>query len=155
MSDTNGISIGDAAKASGLAVKTIRYYEQLGLIPKAPRHDSNARTGGNRYYTEAEIGRLRFIYHARALNLGLDDIRALLAVAEERGCPGEQPEYRRILMRHMGDIDERMDQLQRLRTDIEMLLSRPRSAKSGTFSWTTCDCCVPGGEGRKAPQRQV
>lgn len=51
-------SIGDAAKASGLTVKTIRYYEAIGLIPKAARHNSGAHTGGNRVYSEADVGRL-------------------------------------------------------------------------------------------------
>jgi len=113
MAHSHGISIGQAAKATGLSVKTIRYYEELSLIPKAQRHDSGSRTGGNRLFTEAEIGRLRFIHHARMLDLGLEDIRALVAIDEEGECPGEQSEYRSILTRHLDAIDERMTHLHR------------------------------------------
>ena len=63
--DVHVFSIGEAAEASGLTVKTIRYYEEAGLIPKAARHDASARTGGNRLYGQADIGRLRFIHHER------------------------------------------------------------------------------------------
>jgi len=47
------ISIGDAAKASGLTVKTIRYYEEIGLIPKAGRTTGGVHTRGHRVYNEA------------------------------------------------------------------------------------------------------
>lgn len=80
-------SIAEAAEAAGLSVKTIRYDEDIGPIRKARRHDGNARTGGNRLYAGAEIGRLRFINHARMLDLGLGDVGALHAIADEQGVP--------------------------------------------------------------------
>ena len=82
----NGYSIGAAARAAGLSAKTIRYYEEIGLIPKAPRRAAGAHTGGDRAYSEADIGRLRFIRHARQVDLGLEDIRELLKIADA-GCP--------------------------------------------------------------------
>ena len=56
----DGFTIGKAAHASGLTAKTIRYYEQIGLIPKARRHNSSGapHTGGDRIYSETDIGRL-------------------------------------------------------------------------------------------------
>jgi MerR family copper efflux transcriptional regulator len=79
------LSIKDAAAASGLSAKTIRYYEDIGLIPKAQRSNPDARTGGDRVYDAADVGRLRFICHARMLDLGLDAVRDLLKLAEH-GC---------------------------------------------------------------------
>ncbi|MFB3151396.1 MAG: MerR family transcriptional regulator [Alphaproteobacteria bacterium] len=135
--------IGDAAKASGLTVKTIHYYEQIGLIPRAQRRNSGAHTGGNRMYSEADVGRLRFIYHARLLGLGLPDIRELLALADGKGCPGGQPEYEQVLGRHLDDIDDRIRHLLGLRATIEVLLSPQRRPKGEACSWNTCECMGP------------
>ncbi len=137
------LSIGGAAKATGLSVKTVRYYEEIGLIRKAPRHDSTARTGGNRVYSEADIGRLRFIHHARMLDLRLDDIRELLGIVDRRGCPGEQPDYQRILVRHMEEIDSRITHLLGLRGKIGDLIARDRPRSGEACSWNTCDCMQP------------
>lgn len=133
------ISIGDAAKASGLTVKTIRYYEEIGLIPKAGRTNGGARTGGHRVYNEAEVGRLSFIRHARLFGLRLSDVRELLALADGKGCPSRQPEYQKILRRHLHEIDERVRHLRGLRTAINDLVSPPRQRK-GQCSWSTCGC---------------
>ncbi len=127
------ISIGDAAKAAGLTVKTIRYYEEISLIPKAGRTNGGAHTGGNRVYTEADVGRLRFIHHARLFGLALADIRELLALADSKGCPGKQPEYREILGRQLREIDERVRHLLGLRTAIEALMAPARRSKDHPF----------------------
>lgn len=100
-------SIGEAAAASGLPVKTIRYYEEIGLIPRAMRTNGSVHAGGHRVYSHADVGRLRFIHHARLFGLSLADIRELVALAEGKGCPSQQPEYRRILKGHLDEIDER------------------------------------------------
>lgn len=134
------ISIGDAAKAAGLTVKTIRYYEEIGLIPKAGRTNGGAHTGGNRVYTEADVGRLRFIHHARLFGLALADIRELLALADSKGCPGKQPVYRKIFGRHLREIDERVRHLLGLRTAINDLVSPARQRKGRKCSWSTCEC---------------
>ncbi len=82
------LTISQAAKACGLTPKTIRYYEQIGLIPRAARHNDVARTGSNRFYRDEDLRRLRFIRSSRLLGLGLNDVSALLAVSEGKGCPG-------------------------------------------------------------------
>jgi DNA-binding transcriptional MerR regulator len=133
-------SIGEAAKSSGLTVKTIRYYEEIGLIPKAGRTNGGPHTGGHRVYTEAEVGRLSFIRHARLFGLRLFDIRELLALADGKGCPSEQPEYREILRRHLHEIDERIRHHLGLRAAIENLVSPARQPKGQKCSWSTCGC---------------
>lgn len=143
--NTRSFSIGEAAGASGLAVKTIRYYEEIGLIPKAGRTDGGAHTGGHRVYTEAEVGRLRFIRHARLFGLALADVRELLAVADGKGCPSRQPEYRAILQRHLRAIDERINHLLGLRTAIKALMSPARQKSGDKCSWETCGCMQKGG----------
>lgn len=71
------IPIGVLARRTGAKVQTIRYYEQLGLMPEP------ARTfGGQRRYEAPAIKRLAFIRHARALGFSLDQIRTLLGLAD-------------------------------------------------------------------------
>ena len=141
--DARGYRIGKTAEASGVTVKAIHYYEQIGLIPKARRRNSGAHTGGNRIYSESDVGRLRFIRHARLLGLNLAEIRDLLAVADGKGCPSTQPEYQEILRRHLHEIDERVCHLLGLRGAIEALLMSDRRADGETCSWNTCECMGP------------
>ena len=141
--DARSYKIGDVANASGLSVKTIRYYEQIELIPKAPRRNSGARTGGNRVYGETDLGRLRFIGHARLLGLGLAEIRQLLDVADGKGCPSAQPKYQKILRRHLAETDDRINHLLGLRAALERLLSPGRKTTQQACSMQTCTCMEP------------
>lgn len=74
--------IGTVARLTRVKVPTIRYYEEIGLLPNPPRTDSNGRT-----YDAGDVRRLRFVRHARELDFDVDAIRQLLALA---GLP-EQP----------------------------------------------------------------
>jgi DNA-binding transcriptional MerR regulator len=71
------IPIGVLAARTGAKVQTIRYYEQLGLMPEPPR-----TYGGQRRYEQDSVKRLTFIRHARALGFSLDQIRALLELSD-------------------------------------------------------------------------
>ena len=72
--------IGDLARQARVNPKTIRYYEQIGLLPP-PKREAN----GYRVYDESDVVRLQFIRHARALDLPLDDIEEILAFRERVG----------------------------------------------------------------------
>ena len=132
-------SIGTAAEASGLTAKTIRYYEQIGLIPPARRGNEAARTGGNRVYTESDLDRLRFIRNARLLDLGLDDVRDLLAAADG-GCPGEQPLYHAKLAEHLQTIEDRIEHLLALRSTVEHLMRRGPDGNRKACKRVGCSC---------------
>ena len=73
------MNIGEAAKASGVSAKMIRYYEQTGLIPEAGRTASGYRT-----YTTAEVQMLRFVRRARDLGFTVERIAELLALWRDR-----------------------------------------------------------------------
>lgn len=70
---STGIAIGGVSDASGVKVSTIRYYEQIGLLPTPPRTE-----GGRRSYGTTDIERLSFIRHSRELGFEIDQIRTLL-----------------------------------------------------------------------------
>lgn len=134
-------SISQAAHASGVTVKAIRYYEEIGLIPHTARRTNGGQGTAHRVFAVADIGRLRFIHQARALGLGLHEIRELVAIAEKRGCPGSRPEYRDILNRHLESINDHINRLLQLRSALAGLIDADhrRSAQS-KCRWETCAC---------------
>ncbi len=71
-------AIGELSRQAAVKVPTIRFYEERGLLPRAARTEGNRRT-----YDPADVRRLRFIRHARELGFEIEDIRALLDLAEQ------------------------------------------------------------------------
>ncbi|GAB5429810.1 MAG: helix-turn-helix domain-containing protein [Devosia indica] len=70
---SHGIAIGKVSQATGVKIPTIRYYEQIGLLPAPPRTEGNRRT-----YDRKDAERLTFIRHSRELGFEIDQIRTLL-----------------------------------------------------------------------------
>lgn len=113
-------SIGDLARAASTKVETIRYYEKIGLMPKA------ARTAGNhRAYTAAHRDRLSFIRHARELGFPLDDIRALLDLSDRPDAPCADADE--IASRHLTGVRSRIARLQALETELTRMVKECRS----------------------------
>ncbi|HVP29951.1 MAG TPA: MerR family transcriptional regulator [Myxococcota bacterium] len=107
-------SIREVCAATGLTARTIRYYEELGLLPGVRR-----RAGGRRVYGEDELERLRFIQRLKALGLPLTAIRELNAVHAIAGSTRAM--LRRLdelLGRRLGEVDARIAELARLREEI-------------------------------------
>lgn len=100
--------IGELAERSGVVARTVRFYEDVGLLAPPDRTDS-----GYREYNEATVERLIFIKSAKSLGLTLDEIGSVLRSTET----GEQPCQRvqGIVAEKMRSIDDQIDQLQRLR----------------------------------------
>jgi DNA-binding transcriptional MerR regulator len=98
----HSVAIGLASKHSGVKVPTIRYYEQIGLLPKPVRTKSNRRR-----YDPADLRRLIFIRHARDMGFEIDSIRALLSIQDnpDQSCQAvdEIARARRI------DVERRID----------------------------------------------
>jgi len=104
-------AIGQAAKRAGLKIPTIRFYEQEGLIGAPERTQS-----GRRLYSDADVRRLSFIRHARALGFELDDIRSLLDLSDhpDRSCADAD----RIARQHLAGVEVRIQQLKALRKEL-------------------------------------
>lgn len=109
------MKIGEAAAASGCHIETIRYYERIGLL-KAPKRTS----GGYRSYTVDDVEKLRFVSRGRDLGFSLDDIRSLLTLAAEPG--GECADVDRIARAHLRDIENRVDQLNRMAEELKKVI---------------------------------
>lgn len=110
-------SIGDLATRSGTKVETIRYYEKLGLMPKA------SRTAGNhRAYTRAHADRLAFIRHSRELGFPLGSVRALLTLADDRERPCAEVDA--IARKHLTAVRDRIGLLRTREAELSRMLDR-------------------------------
>ncbi len=105
------VSIGEAARASGVKVPTIRYYEQIGLLPAPQRSEGNRRL-----FTAPELRRLRFIRHARELGFEIEAIRAFLALQDQPGqsCAAAD----QLARQHLDQIERRIARLSALRQEL-------------------------------------
>ena len=103
----HGFGIGRLSRETGCNIETIRYYEKAGLLPAPPR-----TPGGHRLYADEHMRRLGFIRRSRELGFSLDDIRALLGLAD-----GENPncgKVREITLHHLQGVREKISDLGRL-----------------------------------------
>lgn len=106
-----GLLIGGLASRTGLSAPTIRYYESIGLLPKASRSAT-----GYRRYTEATVAELRFIKKAQALGFTLEEIGEILKLSRAGGTPCAH--VLDLARRHLSAVDERMQQLARFRAHL-------------------------------------
>ena len=102
------MNIGQAAEASGLPPKTIRYYESVGLIPTARRTGS-----GYRLYGKIDIQRMRFIRRARDLGFSVEAVEQLLALWQDRNRPSS--EVKSLALRHLEALDRKIEELEAMR----------------------------------------
>ncbi|TBW35353.1 MerR family transcriptional regulator [Siculibacillus lacustris] len=112
----SGVPIGEAARVSGVKVPTIRYYEEVGLLPEPPR-----TAGNRRFYDEARLRRLTFIRHARELGFEVGAIRTLLDLQDNPGqscSPADSIARQRLL-----DVVARIDRLKALQTELERMIA--------------------------------
>ena len=108
------LSIGDLAKTTGTKVVTIRYYEQIGLLPAASRTEGNYRA-----YSPEHLRMLRFIRRCRDLGFTLDQVRELLRLSSQQNQ--DCSEVDRITAQHLSDIEHKIADLTRLAGELRRL----------------------------------
>ncbi|CAM5286290.1 Mercuric resistance operon regulatory protein OS=Afipia felis OX=1035 GN=merR1 PE=4 SV=1 [Afipia felis] len=109
------LSIGRVAEIVRMNVPTIRYYEEIGLMPAVLRTENNRRI-----YKQADVRRLNFIRHARELGFDLDSIRQLLTLT---GLPDEPcEEADQIARAHLTDVEHKMARLAALRKELRAMI---------------------------------
>ena len=99
------MNIGEAAKASGVSAKMIRYYESIGLIRPAARSEA-----GYRLYGDEDVHALRFVRRARSLGFPLDEVAALLGLWHDKRRASS--EVKAVATRHVRDLEARIDEMQ-------------------------------------------
>lgn len=105
------ITIGKLAEATGTKVETIRYYEQIGIL------EEPARTSGNyRAYSPDHLARLSFIRRARDLGFTLDEVRALIGLADRKGQSCRDVDT--IARAHLADVDRKIADLKALKRQL-------------------------------------
>ena len=108
------LSIGEAAKATGLPTKTVRYYADIGLV------DPNGRSGnGYRLYGDSELSKLAFVRRARAFGFPVDTCRELLSLYEDSNRSSAN--VKSIALKRLGEIEEKLADLQKLRDELSHL----------------------------------
>ncbi|MDP2725917.1 MAG: MerR family DNA-binding transcriptional regulator, partial [Dehalococcoidia bacterium] len=105
--------IGELASVVGLNPATIRYYEEIGLIPQPVRSES-----GYRLYSEGEARRLRFIQQAKMLSLSLDEIRDMVHSAIDGRCGILQEELLTLLRKKLEDTRRRISELEQFEKEL-------------------------------------
>lgn len=108
------MKIQDVSQLTGVSAKTIRYYEEIGLLPPPARGDNNYRQ-----YDERDVERLRLVAGARRLDLSLEEIREILALRDRREAPCRVLLDR--LARKADEIAERIRELKRLERELRDL----------------------------------
>jgi DNA-binding transcriptional MerR regulator len=110
-------TIGTLAKRTGTKVQTIRYYEEIGMMPAPERTE-----GGQRRYDSIASDRLAFIRHARDLGFGLDAIRELLDLSDRPDRPCADVDA--IARRHLDAVEHRIARLETLRLELRRMLAQ-------------------------------
>ncbi|MBI2257197.1 MAG: Cu(I)-responsive transcriptional regulator [Proteobacteria bacterium] len=108
------MSIGAAAKASGVSAKMIRHYESIGLLPTAQRSNGNYRL-----YGEQDVHNLRFIHRARSLGFPLETIRELLALWRNRQRASGQ--VKKLALTHVESLEAKIREMQEMAAALKHL----------------------------------
>lgn len=121
-------SIGDLGRQTGTKVQTIRYYEQIGVMPEPGR-----TAGGQRRYGQAHLDRLAFIRHSRELGFSLEQIRSLLDLSDRPDRPCAEAD--RIAQANLRAVRRRLQSLRALEAELERMVAECDGGR-------VCDCRV-------------
>lgn len=117
-------TIGALAKAAGVTTPTVRYYEEIGLLPKAER-----TSAGQRSYGQDDVSRLTLIRQCRDFGFSIEQVRVLLdlSISAERDCS----EARDIAKAHLTEVQEKLAELRTLEKQLKAFVERCQVACAG------------------------
>ena len=110
------LTIGQLAELAGVPRKTIRYYEEVGVLPPPERSDARYRL-----YSDIDVRRVELVRRARALDMGLAEVRELVEWASTGSCNDFQERFREVLRRKLEEVDHRIADLEHLKQDLQRL----------------------------------
>jgi MerR family transcriptional regulator, copper efflux regulator len=107
------MNIGEASRASGLPTKTIRYYEEIGLVEPA------RAANGYRDYNSEDVHRLAFLHRARALGFTIEECRLLVSLYDDEARASA--DVKKLATEKIAQIDSRLEQMKELRSTLKRL----------------------------------
>ena len=110
-------SIGQMAEAGNCKVQTIRYYEQIGLLPEPERSEGNQRI-----YHQNHLNRLGFVRHSRELGFSLDRIREILALSDDPSHSCEEVDQ--IARSHLQEVESKIKRLHSMRMELKRMINQ-------------------------------
>lgn len=140
----HALTIGQVAKTTGMSAKTIRYYEQIGVLPVPSRTAS-----GYRQYDQPGVERLRFISRARSLGLPLQRLKTLTSTVNGAQRPPLRPRLLALVQEQLLAVQHQIDDLGLLRQQLEQVSRRMLASARGRHTGT-CHCL----DTANAPPRQ-
>lgn len=108
------MNVKDVSRATGLPSKTLRYYEEVGLV--APARADN----GYRVYSETDVHKLAFVGRARSQGFSLDDCRALLSLYEDRSRASA--DVKALAMDHVAQVDRKLAEMTMIKSELQRLV---------------------------------
>lgn len=142
---TRGLRIGQLAEKTGLRTKTIRYYEEIGLLPRAQRDSS-----GYRRYPETEAARLRLISRSKLLGLALGEVKEIVGYIVDGHCDTVQTRLMVLVSEKLDEIDVKMAELALLKEDLlsfqNQLAQRVQIGSQSTARRSMANCSCVGEE---------
>jgi len=114
----NKYAIGEVAKITGLPAKTIRFYEEQGVIGIPSREEN-----GYRYYSEENLEEIKLIKNARDLGLPLSEIKKLIVGCKDGDCKHSREYVQKTIEGYLKLLTERITQMENLRSRLEKLMA--------------------------------
>lgn len=139
------LSIGLVARRTGASVPTVRYYEDIGLLPPAARTEA-----GQRSYDESSVRRLVFIRRCRDFGFSIEQVRELVGLVDEPNRPCA--EVRDIAAAHLAQVQQKLDELKALEASLSAFVCSCDNACSGG---PAVDCTILEDLALPADQAQV
>jgi len=140
------LTVSKLAEQVGTSADTVRYYERIGLLPETERSPS-----GYRLYGEEAVEHLRFIKHAQRFGLRLEAIGELMEIRRRGLCPCGHT--RRMLEERVGELDEELSSLARLRDDISRMIDDLQAPASA--DWQCSSDLIQIRPGAESPNRNT
>ena len=146
-------TIGQLAELAGVPRKTIRYYEEVGVLPPPERSDARYRL-----YSDIDVRRVELVRRARALDMGLAEVRELVEWASTGSCNDFQERYPEALRRKLEGVEQRIADLEHLKQDLQRLEAHfAVSQKEADADHTVLECspetCTCLGNTSGSPQQ--
>ncbi len=127
---------GDMARMTGTTVRTVRHYEELGLLETTERTQ-----GSRRLFTLGSLQKLKFITDLRELNIPLAEIGAILDVGNNATNPSAAAERLfSIIEQKLDELNSRINELKRIRDNLACMKETFRECKNCHISWDSCHC---------------